>query len=121
MAYVPVRTDESKHSWVDGKSAGGYSDSDADFDTPVQLSASGFGIQRVDPRSGKIFFEVLDAFAAGQQSVQVAIEDGSSSAAASQGGVTAVNFASVDELTQAEANASNGGIKDSLVSPGDQT
>mgnify|MGYP001064753811 CR=1 FL=1 len=126
MAYVPVRTDETKYGEVDGISPDGTASAYGDFDTPVELSAAGFGIKRIDPRSGKEFFEVLDAFTASSAAVQNAIEAGSAAVAATTGGAaagfTAIDFASADQLTAAEiANDADDGLTADLEGPGDQT
>ena len=133
MAYVPVRTDETKYGETDGinpnDAANGSGSTTAvygAYDTPVELSAGGFGIKRIDPRSGKEFFEVLDAFPAGKAAVQNAIEAGSAAVAATVGGAaagfTAIDFATADQLDAAEiANDADDGLTADLEGPGDQT
>lgn len=126
MAYVPVRTDQTKYSEVDGKSANAAVGVYGAFDTPVELTAGGFGIKRIDPRSGKEFLEVLDAFPAGKQTIQLAVEAGSAATAAMVGpaaaGFTAIDMATADQITAAEVAADlTDGIQAEEEGPGDLT
>lgn len=131
--YVPIRTDETKYGEVDGinpnDAAAGTGSVTAvygAYDTPVELAAGGFGIKRIDPRSGKEFFEYLDAFPAGKAAVQLAVEAGSTAVAGTIGGAAAgfaaVNFATVNQLTAAEIAAdADDGLQSEDEGPGDQT
>jgi hypothetical protein len=82
MAYVKPRTDQTGHSSVDGK--------DVAFGTDVEATAGGFGV--VNPHTNT--FEVLDALPLGRQSVQLAVEAGSTE-----------DFATLDYITAVEADA----------------
>lgn len=82
MPYVKPRTDQTGHSSVDGK--------DVPFATAVEATAGGFGV--VNPHTNT--FEVLDAVPLGRQSVQLAIEAGSTE-----------DFATIDYVTPTEADA----------------
>lgn len=100
MAYVQTRTDQTKYSAVDGA---------ADpFGTAVEASAGGFGIKRTV--KGVETFEVLDALPLNRQRVQLAVEAGSTAVAGTVGGAaagfTAVNFATQNYITAAEAAVS---------------
>jgi hypothetical protein len=126
MAYVPIRTDQTKYAEVDGTTADGTANQYGDFGTPVELAAGGFGIKRIDPRSGKEFFEYLDAFPAGKKAVQLAVEAGSAKVAATVGGAaagfTAVNFATADNLSAGEIAAdADDGLQAEDQGPGDLT
>lgn len=118
MAYVPTRTDQTKYSAVDGV--------DPVFGTVVELSAGGFGVQRIDPRSGKVFFEVLDALPAGKQAIQLAVEAGSTATAGMVGpaaaGFVAIDMAAQDNLDAGEIAAdATDGLTPDLEGPGDLT
>ena len=100
MSFVQTRTDQTKYSAVDGKV-------DA-FGVAVEASAGGFGIKRTV--KGVSTFEVLDALPLNRAAVQLAVEAGSARVAGTVGGAaagfTAIDFATVDQLTAAEAAAS---------------
>jgi hypothetical protein len=126
MAFVPTRTDQTKYSAVDGITPDGTAGAYGDFGTPVEVAAGGFGIKRIDPRSGKEFFEYLDAMPMGKQAVQLAVEAGSAAVAATVGGAAAgfvaVDFATADQLDAAEIAADlTDGIQGEDEGPGDLT
>jgi hypothetical protein len=108
MAFVPTRTDETKHSSVDGKFPA--------FNTAVEVSKGGFGVKRADGT-----FEILDALPLGRARIQLAVERGSQKTVAvtdSDAGFTAINFATANYITAAEvgANAKDGLDSDLLTS-----
>ena len=110
MAFVPTRTDQTKFSATDGV--------DVAFGTTVEASAAGYGVRRTV--KGVEVFEVLDALPLGRAAVQTAIEAGSTALAGTVGGAaagfTAIDFATADYITSAEAAASaTDGITDDLV------
>jgi len=110
MTYRAPTTDSDGHSHIDGVTP--------DFKTTVEAGAGGFGIRKTV--KGVEVFEVLDAMPLNRAATQKAVEAGSSSAKASQSGVTAVDFATQNFLTGAEATAA-AGIKQGEASAGDLT
>lgn len=113
MTYVPVRTDQTKYSAVDGGS-------DV-FGVTVEAGAGGFGIRRTV--KGVETFEVLDAMPLNRQATQIAVENGADlTPGTTAAGFADVDFATQNFLTAAEvAAAAGGGIKAGEASSGDLT
>lgn len=109
-AYVKPRTDQSEHGSVDGVVPA--------FGATVEAGAGGYGVRRTV--KGVEIFEVLDALPLNRQATQLAVEAGTTSAAAVQSGVAAVDFATENFLTAAEAAAA-AGIKAGEAGAGDLT
>ena len=110
MSYVKPRTDQTGHSHIDGVVPA--------FAATVEAGAGGYGVRRTV--KGVEIFEVLDAMPLNRAATQEAVEAGSTSAKSVQSGVAAVDFATENFLTSAEATAA-AGIKGGEVSSGDLT
>ena len=111
MTFVPTRTDQTKYSATDG--------TDVAFGTAVEAGAGGFGVRRTV--KGVEVFEVLDAMPLNRAATQNAVEAGSAlTPGTTAAGFAAVDFASQNLLTGAEATAA-AGIKDGEASAGDLT
>jgi len=111
MTYVPVRTDQTKYSAVDGK--------DVAFATDVEAGAGGFGVRHTV--KGVEVFEVLDAMPLNRAATQVAVEAGADlTPGTTAAGFADVDFATQNLLTTAEVTAA-AGIKAGEASAGDLT
>lgn len=106
MAFVPQRTDATKHGVVDGVYPA--------FGTSLQVSRGGFGVINPDGT-----FEVLDALPLDRARIQRSVERGSialvadSDAGPRKAGFVRVDFGTADYITAAEVGAN---AKDSLDS-----
>lgn len=111
MTYVPVRTDQTDYSHIDGQVPA--------FGATVEAGAGGFGVRKTV--KGVEIFEVLDAMPLNRQATQLAVENGSAlTPGTTAAGFAAVDFATQDFLTAGEATAA-AGIKDGEASAGDLT
>ena len=111
MTFVPTRTDQTKYSATDGV--------DVPFGTAVEAGAGGFGVRRTV--KGVQVFEVLDAMPLNRAATQRKVEAGSVlRPGTTAAGFTAIDFATQNQLTAAEATAARG-IKNGEALAGDLT